>query len=436
MTQPTPVRLGVVGCGVVATAYYLPFMLDYGGCEITAVCDLEPRRTRACARLFGAKHEYTDYFEMIENCELDAVLILTAPGTHAKFALAAVDQGLHILLQKPMALGLEDATAIVDAVRAKGLKCVVEPSSSSPLDEQWRHLRELIDAGVLGDPYWFFKTQTAGTQYSPMLGGNPYGNAAFYAKDSGGVLFDYPYFPTEIVTLLGDCRTVNGNAKTSVPDRKIVPDGGYTEWLESQSDPRDCNYWDEVLEKEKTESITMESNDNCFSTYEMDAGWIGSVHVGRAFHPVCEGSTFSGGLQVFGRGGNLLIGGGHTASIISDRRELLPEISDDGWYHMPHLGDSSKAKWPKPTPGAFNYYAESTRHLCECIQQDREPRVNAEWGRHITEMMCGTLESERTGRRYVMTTTTRGMRDAREIAETYGRFARDPHRVGVLEAST
>lgn len=405
------VHVGVVGCGVVATAYYLPFMLDYEDCEITAVCDLEPRRTESTARLFGAAQRYSDYFEMIDRASLDAVLILTAPGTHATFAIAAAERGLHMLIQKPMALTLDDATRIVDAVRSRGLKCVVEPSSNSPLDPDWKHMRDLIDRGVLGDPYWFAKVPTCGTKYSPMLGGNPYGNAAFYAQDSGGVVFDYPYFPTEIVTLLGDCKSVNGNAKTSVPERFIVPDDGYTDWLERQTDPRDCNYWHEVMSREKTQRITMEANDNCFSTYEMDAGWIGTVHVGRPFHPMLKGTTGGGGLQVFGRGGNLIFGGGYNGAFISEKPELLPEIDEDGWYKIPPRGDPSKGSWPRPTPGAFNYYAESTRHLCECIRDDTEPLINAEWGRHITEMMYGALESERSGCRYTMTTTTRGLRE-------------------------
>ena len=110
------IRLGIVGCGVVATAYYLPYLLDYEHAEITAVCDLDPDRTAACARLYGVKEQYVDYYEMLDKSELDAILILTAPGTHVKFSLAAIEKGLHILIQKPMALNLKDATAITDAV--------------------------------------------------------------------------------------------------------------------------------------------------------------------------------------------------------------------------------------------------------------------------------------------------------------------------------
>ncbi len=405
-----PVRIGIVGCGVVATAYYLPYLLDYDGAEITAVCDRDARRVDACAKLYGAKHKFTDYEQMLDEAELDAVLILTAPGTHVRFSLAAIERGIHLLIQKPMALTLDEATTIVDAVRKYKVKCVVEPSANTLLDADTAHMRELIEAGVLGDPYWFSYTPTAGTEYSAMLGGNPYGNKAFFSADSGGALFDHPYFPTQIVALLGGCRAVTASAVTSVPDRMIVPDDGYTDFLCKATDPRDCNYWDEVMHLPKTEAISMGAPDNIFSVYELDAGWTGTVHIGRPFHPMPAG-IHQVGLQVFGKGGNLISGGpGHSASIISDRRDLLPHTDDKGWYHIPTRGDHSKAQWPKPVPGAFNYYAESTKHLCECIRQDCEPIPSAEFHRHITEMMWGALESQRTGCRYVMTTTPTGLR--------------------------
>lgn len=411
----TNMRIGIVGCGVVATGYYLPYLLHETRAEIAAVCDLSADRTEACARLFGAGEQYQDYFRMIDEARLDAVLILTAPGTHARFAIAAAERGIHILIQKPMALTLEDANAITDAVRRHGVKCVVEPSSDSPLDSDWANLRTLVQRGVLGTPYWFSLIPTAGTQYSPMLGGNPYGNKAFFSADSGGVLFDYPYFPTKIVTLLGNCAAIQASARISVPNRRIVPDDGYTAFLQEATDPDNCNYWDEVLDMEKTEDVTMAAPDNVFSTYEMEEGWIGTVHAGRPFHPMLSGTTGGGGLQIFGEGGNLIAGGGYTVSIISNRPDLLPEVSQDGWYHVPVRGDHSKAKWPRPVPGAFNYYAESTRHLIDCVLEDQDPIVNAEWGRHITEMMYGSLVSSNEGRRYVMTTTTTGLKPSAEV---------------------
>lgn len=398
------VRVGVVGCGVVATAYYLPYLMKMETAEIAAVCDLVEARTAACVRLFGAQAAYQDYDEMLAKADLDAVFILTAPGTHVPFTLAAVEAGKHVLLQKPMATSMNDARTIATAVRAAGVKALIEPSSNSPLDPDIAHLRELVRAGVLGDVLWFSLGATGPTAYGPSLGSNPYGQAAFYAKDSGGFLFDLPYAPANIVSVLGPCQSVMAHTSISVADHKIVPEAEYDRFLSEATDPDKANYWDVVLDLPRTQSVRMEAVDNAYSLYEMRDGGVGACHVGRIFHPVLPG-TGSGSLQIFGTEGNLIFGAGHRASIISTRRDLLPHVDDDGWYHVPNRGDASRAKWPQPTPGSFNYYHQSSQHLIDCIREDREPMPNVDWGLHITEMMAGTLESSRTGSKYEMTTT-------------------------------
>lgn len=403
------VKIGVVGCGVVAAAYYLPYLMKMETAELVAVCDIYAERTAACVRLFGAKEQYQDYAKMIEQADIDAVLILTGPGTHVPFTLRAVEAGKHVLLQKPMALTLADATAIVEAVRRTGVKALIEPSSNSPLDPDYAALRALVDRGVLGDPYWFSLVEAGPDHYHASLGGNPYGLGAFFSEDSGGMLFDYPYAPTQIVTLLGPCKSVMGMAKISVPERSIVPEEEYNKFLAEVTDPDNANYWDVVLDLPKTEQVRMGAADNVFSLYEMANGATGVFHVGRPFHPVLPG-TAGGKLQILGTEGNLIFGHGHLASIITTRQELLPHVDSDGWYHVPVRGDVSKAKWPQPVPGGFNYYHQSLQHLVDCILEDQDPIVNVEWGRHITEMMAGAIESSRTGSRYEMTTTLTGMK--------------------------
>jgi predicted dehydrogenase len=396
------VKVGIVGCGVVATAYYLPYLMR--NADLVAVCDTNPIRTEACRRLFGAKETYTDYFDMIRRADIEAVFILTGPGTHARFTLAAVDAGKHVLLQKPMATNMVDANAIVDAVRNAGVKALIEPSSNTPLDPQYAHLRSMINAGVIGKPLWFTLVNSApDSPTHPGLGGNPYGLQAFYSADSGGYLFDFPYAPSEIVTLLGECRRVHAAGQIAMPDRMIVPESEYDAFLQRATDPEDSNYWDVVLKLPRTEPVTMGAEDNVISTYEMTSGVIGVFQAVRHFHPVPKGRAH-GGLEIYGSEGTVVMGGSYFASVYSSNIDALPSMDETGWHRIPLAGDLRKAKWPKPIPGGFNYYERSSQHLIDCILEDREPVVNVEWGRHITEMLCGAIESSRTGRRYEMTT--------------------------------
>jgi predicted dehydrogenase len=393
-------RVGVVGCGVVAASYYLPYLMSHA--ELVAVCDADEERARASARIFGAKEHYTRYLQMLERADIDAVFILTGPGTHARFAVAAAEQGKHFLLQKPMATTLGDAEAIVSAVRAAGVKALIEPSANSPLDPDYGHLQDLVRRGVLGQVHWFSLVRSGPVRYGPGLGMNPYGAATFFSADSGGFLFDDAYASSEIATILGTCRRVSGCARISVPEQKIVPDDEFTRFLSQASGPGATDYWDTVLALPRTEQVPTEAPDNVFCLYEMESGAIGCLHTGRIYHPALTAT--GGGLHVYGSDGNLVMGDGHMASVITTRKDLLPEVDDDGWYHVPVRGDVRNARWPRPVPGGFNYYEESSRHLLECIVGDRDPVVNVEWGRHITEMMAGALRSADTGHRYEMTT--------------------------------
>jgi predicted dehydrogenase len=399
----TKVKVGIVGCGVVATAYYLPYLMDMDTVELTAVCDLYETRTRACMRLFGAKAQYLDYYDMIEKADIDAVFILTAPGTHVPFTLKAIEAGLHVLIQKPLATHMQEARTIAEAVRKAGVKALVEPSANTVLDPDIAHLRDLVKKDVLGDILWFSHATTGPTRYGPSLGANPYGQDAFFTKDSGGFIFDLPYPLVQIVSVLGPCKSVSASTKLLISDHSIVPEYKYDEFLAQATDPYNVNYWDIVLDLPKTQPVRMEAVDNAYSLYEMVEGAMGTCHVGRILHPVLPG-TGSGNFQIFGTEGNLIFGAGYTASIISNRKDLLPKVDDDGWYHIPLRGDYSKAKFPKPTPGAFNYYHESSQHFIDCILQDREPIPNIDWGLHITEMIAGALISSETGQRYEMTT--------------------------------
>jgi predicted dehydrogenase len=398
------VRVGVVGCGVVATAYYLPMLRRMPEVTLAAVCDSDRSRAASCVRLFGAERAFDDFHAMLDTGRLDCVFVLTGPGTHARFACDALNAGCHVLLQKPMALNLDDARRIVETARARNRKLLVEPSAHSPLDPYYRTIRAIVRRGVLGKPYWFIHVGTGPDKPHPSLGGNPYGVGAFYAKDSGGELFDMPYVPNQIVATLGPCKSVSGLAKLSQPDRHVVPDTFYTQFLERCTDPDQANYWREVVRLPRSRSITMEAPDNVFSLYEMADGTTGVFHVGRLFHPNHPGAS-GGGFHVLGTEGNLVYyTGGHYCCIYTTRRDLLPEADADGWFRLPHRA-TTPSVWPIPTEGDFHYYHESTRHLIDCIRHDQPVTPTPEWGLHITEMMHGALVSSETGRRYDMTTT-------------------------------
>ena len=77
MIAKRKIKVGVVGCGVVATAYYLPCLLKMDTVDLVSVCDIYPERTAACVRLFGAREEYLDYYEIIEKSNVEFGMHIT-----------------------------------------------------------------------------------------------------------------------------------------------------------------------------------------------------------------------------------------------------------------------------------------------------------------------------------------------------------------------
>jgi predicted dehydrogenase len=117
------IRVGVVGCGLVAQVAHLRYLQELSHLfEIRALCDLSPKVVGQLGRRFNVPHCFLDYRELVAE-ELDAVLVLTRD--HAPVALAAAERGLHLLVEKPLCFNLEEADEILHAARSHGVKLMV-----------------------------------------------------------------------------------------------------------------------------------------------------------------------------------------------------------------------------------------------------------------------------------------------------------------------
>jgi predicted dehydrogenase len=119
----SPIRVGVIGCGVIAQVMHLPHLSQSEVFELTAVCDIAAPVADGCAERFGAREAFTDWRDMLES-ELDAVMVLTS-GNHAPIAIAAAEAGMHVFVEKPMALSPADCQAMIDAAEKAGVCLMV-----------------------------------------------------------------------------------------------------------------------------------------------------------------------------------------------------------------------------------------------------------------------------------------------------------------------
>ena len=139
-------RVGIAGLGAAGRAFLAPLQ-KHAGFECVAAADPLPRVRDIAAREHGVV-TYDSFEALLAHPGLDAVCITTPTPQHATQACAAAAAGLHVLLEKPMAVNLDEARAVVQATERAGIALVLGHSHSHDLP--MRRMRALIASGELG----------------------------------------------------------------------------------------------------------------------------------------------------------------------------------------------------------------------------------------------------------------------------------------------
>ena len=142
-----PLRIAVAGLGRIGWGRHALALSKHPDFELVAVSDTEPARREEAERELKCR-AYADYERMLAVADLDAVVIATPTHLHKPMTLAALRQGLHVLLEKPMALNCADAQAIVRVARkARRVLTVYQPARLGALHQT---LLKLIATGKIG----------------------------------------------------------------------------------------------------------------------------------------------------------------------------------------------------------------------------------------------------------------------------------------------
>ena len=145
------VSVGMVGTSWWADAMHLPALASHPHARTVAICGRNRANAQKMADTWDIPQVYTDYAEMIDRADLDAIVISTPNDSHYPITMKAFERGLHVLCEKPIALTYGQAREMAEAAAAKGLKTLV-PFTYSFMPTA-RYLKELIDSGYLGTPY-------------------------------------------------------------------------------------------------------------------------------------------------------------------------------------------------------------------------------------------------------------------------------------------
>ena len=139
----------LIGCGRISPNHIVA-ALD-SGMNIVALCDIvleniEDKFEKLNLPLSIKK--YIDYREMLENEEIDLIAIATESGNHARIALDCIEKGVHLIIEKPIALSLADADEIICAAKEKGVK--VSACHQNRFNKSIQKIREAVEAGRFG----------------------------------------------------------------------------------------------------------------------------------------------------------------------------------------------------------------------------------------------------------------------------------------------
>jgi myo-inositol 2-dehydrogenase / D-chiro-inositol 1-dehydrogenase len=143
------VNVGVVGCGRVTALRHLPALRRADGVRAVALADLDTGRAAALAREHGLASVHERYEDLIAASDVDAVAVCIPAALHAEVVVAALEVGKHVLVEKPLALSLEDADRIGEA--ASDSHSVVMIGLNLRHHRLLRRARDLVLGGVLGE---------------------------------------------------------------------------------------------------------------------------------------------------------------------------------------------------------------------------------------------------------------------------------------------
>ena len=195
------IRVGLLAYGAIGDEHNGAIKATEG-MTLTAVCDTKPERLEAALKISPNAKTFADAHAMLDSGEIDLVVVSTPPNSHYSWAKEALNRGIHVMLEKPMALTAEQCDELMALARSKELLLVVYQNRRYDLD--FLTMKHLIDSDQIGEVF----------HYESFVGG--YSKPCSYwhsdAEVSGGAIFDWgSHFIDQIMSIVdSDVDFVSG----------------------------------------------------------------------------------------------------------------------------------------------------------------------------------------------------------------------------------
>lgn len=214
-----PIRLGAIGLGR-AFALSAPAIHAHPNISLVAAAEPNAKNRSAFKAAFNGT-SYTDVPELVRDPNIEAVYISTPHAMHMEHALAAINTGKHVLIEKPMTIALDHASQLIDAAQKTGVQLIVGPSHS--FDGPVALSEHMIAEGKIG------RVRMIHTFYATDFLYRPRTTAELSTDLGGGVAFSQAVHQIDLVRRLAGCSAETVMARTGGAwDSKRPTEGAYS----------------------------------------------------------------------------------------------------------------------------------------------------------------------------------------------------------------
>lgn len=340
-----PMRVGLVGCGDISSAYLRNLTGRFSGARIVSCCSKGGASARKRAEEFGLSA--TTFEGVLSDPSIDIVLILTPPDSHYELIKAALSAGKHVYSEKALCASYAQAREVTQLAAEKGLYLGSAPDTFLGAAVQTAH--QAVRDGLIGEVTSFHADVNRDLEAL-------YTRLRFLLQKSAGIGFDLGvYYLTALLSLLGPVERVCGMIGTSRPDRQV-------------HDPHCADFG---------EPYTIGNENMMMASLKLKSGVMGTLHFN--------------GDSIFPENPHVMICG--TRGIVY--------IPDPNCYDGKVMLLQKGSKEPVELPYAFGF-EENCRgvglvEMAWSIRAGRPNRASAEMAAHIVETLEGIVTSSKTG---------------------------------------
>ena len=381
MNNSITLKLGVAGLGR-GFMLMLPTFRAHPDIELVAAADLRAESREQFVREFGGR-VHASFDDLCDDPGVDAIYIATPHQLHAAQVAAAAARGKHVMVEKPMAITLEECAAMIEAAKRAGTHLLVGHSHS--FDAPYVHAGKLIRGGAYGAARMIHAFNYTDFLYRPRR------PEELDTKQGGGVVFSQGAHQVDIVRMLGGGKVRSLRACTGAWDPSRATEGAYTALLE--------------FEEGAFASLTYSG----YAHFDSDelVGWIGELGQQRdgsdygaartSLRSVTPGAAEAElkGKRAYGVGPTAerkFAGHNHFGSVIAscDRADLRPVPTGVMIY------EDARA-WLEPLPLPAGPRTEVIDELYDAVVRGIAPLHDGEWAMATMEVCLAILESARAG---------------------------------------